>query len=83
MVPVIRNGSSVKVATIAFGSTWRTMITLSRTPSARAARTYSKFRARRNSARTTPTSDVQPNSVINATSSQKFICQIAATMMIT
>ncbi len=28
-------------------------------PSARAARTYSKLRARRNSARTTPTSDTQ------------------------
>jgi hypothetical protein len=53
------------------------------TPSARAARTYSKLRARRNSARTTPTSPVQPNSTIRNTSSQKFIWKIAAMMMIT
>ena len=52
----------VRVATIAFGSRWRNMMTMLDTPSARAASTYSKFRARRNSARTTPTSTVQPNS---------------------
>ena len=39
MEPFRMNGRKVSVATIAFGSTWRTMITLFRTPSARAART--------------------------------------------
>ena len=56
------NGSSVSVATIAFGSTWRTMIVAFDSPNARAARTYSKLRARRNSARTTETRLTQENS---------------------
>ncbi len=60
IAPVMMKGSSVSVATIAFGRTWRNMMTWFATPSARAARTYSKLRARRNSARTTPTSEVQP-----------------------
>ena len=71
----------VSVATIAFGSTWRNMMVSGLTPSALAACTYSKFRARRNSARTTPTSAVQLNSVIRKTRSQKSIRQIAETMM--
>src|SRR5262249_50633760 len=54
-------GRNVMVATIAFGSRWRTMITLLETPSARAAWIYSKLRPRRNSARTRPTSDTQEN----------------------
>ena len=37
--PLRMNGRKVSVATIAFGSTWRNMITRFRTPSARAART--------------------------------------------
>ena len=55
-------GRNVMVATIAFGSRWRNMITLLETPSARAAWMYSKFRPRKNSARTRPTSDTQENS---------------------
>src|SRR5947209_16567200 len=56
------NGKNVMVATIAFGSRWRNMILALETPSARAAWIYSKFRPRRNSARTRPTSDTQENS---------------------
>src|ERR1700719_4406176 len=56
------NGRNVMVATIAFGSRWRNMMTALETPSARAAWMYSKFRPRRNSARTRPTSDTQENS---------------------
>src|SRR2546421_1225224 len=55
------NGRNVMVATIAFGSRWRNMITQLETPSARAAWMYSKLRPRRNSARTRPTSDTQEN----------------------
>src|SRR3954469_16586654 len=55
------NGRNVMVATIAFGSRWRNMITQLETPSARAAWIYSKLRPRRNSARTRPTSDTQEN----------------------
>ncbi len=51
------------------------------TPSALAARTYSKLRARRNSARTTPTSAGQPNSTVRNTSSQKLRPRIAKMMM--
>ncbi len=53
------------------------------TPSARAARTYSRLRARRNSARTTPTSAGQPNSTVTKTSSQNERPTIANRMMIT
>ena len=81
MVPVIMKGSMVSVATIALGRTWRNMMTGSETPSAFAARTYSKLRALRNSARTTPTSAVQPNRTIRPTSNQKSMVKIAATMM--
>src|SRR5438552_17027357 len=56
------NGRNVMVATIAFGSRCRNMMTPLETPSALAAWIYSKFRPRRNSARTSPTSDTQENS---------------------
>ena len=46
------NGRKVSVATMAFGSTCLTMILALERPSARAALTYSKLRARRNSALT-------------------------------
>ncbi len=49
-MPVTMKGSMVTVATIALGSMWRNMIRQFETPSARAARTYSRLRARRNSA---------------------------------
>src|SRR5712672_4144068 len=55
-------GRNVMVATIAFGNRWRNMITGLETPSARAAWMYSKLRPRRNSARTSPTSDTHENS---------------------
>ena len=57
------------------------MMIQSLTPSARAARVYSKFRARRNSARTTPTSDVQLNNAMSKVSKVKFIVKSAETMM--
>ena len=83
IVPVTMNGSIVSVATIAFGSMWRNMIVMFDTPSALAARTYSRFRARRNSARTTPTSAGQPKSTVRNTSSQKLRPTIAKMMMMT
>src|ERR1700687_5681376 len=55
------NGRNVMVATMAFGSRCRNMITALDTPSARAAMMYSKLRPRRNSARTRPTSDTHEN----------------------
>src|SRR5471032_1488865 len=55
------NGRNVMVATMAFGNRCRNMITALDTPSARAAMMYSKLRPRRNSARTSPTSDTQEN----------------------
>src|SRR6195256_3078016 len=55
-------GRNVMVATMAFGSKCRNMITALETPSARAAMMYSKLRPRRNSARTRPTSDTHENS---------------------
>src|ERR1043166_6153143 len=54
-------GRNVMVATMALGSRWRKMILRLVTPSARAAWMYSKFRPRRNSARTSPTSATQEN----------------------
>ena len=79
--PVTAKGSTVRVDTMALGRTWRMMMTKSVTPSALAARTYSKLRARRNSARTSPTRPIQPNSTISPTISQKFIVQTAEMMM--
>src|ERR1700730_7459882 len=55
------NGRNVRVATIAFGKTWLRMVAPFERPRARAAFTYSKFLARKNSARTTCTSDTQEN----------------------
>ncbi len=54
-------GRNVMVATMALGNRWRNMMTRLETPSARAAWMYSKLRPRRNSARTSPTSDTQEN----------------------
>src|SRR6202163_2476228 len=55
------NGKNVMVATMAFGSKCRNMITALDTPSALAAMMYSKLRPRRNSARTRPTSETREN----------------------
>src|ERR1700710_2450979 len=55
-------GRNVMVATMAFGNRCRNMITALDTPSALAAMMYSKLRPRRNSARTSPTSDTHENS---------------------
>src|SRR5260370_4832800 len=55
------NGRNVMVATMALGKRWRNMMVRFETPSARAAWMYSKLRPRRNSARTSPTSDTQEN----------------------
>src|SRR5436305_1698055 len=54
-------GRNVMVATMAFGSRCRNMITALDTPSARAAMMYSKLRPRKNSARTRPTSETHEN----------------------
>src|SRR6195952_2906406 len=56
------NGRNVIVATMALGNRCRNMMTLFDTPSARAAMMYSKLRPRRNSARTSPTSETHENS---------------------
>ena len=66
------NGRNVRVATMAFGSRWRNMMVRFETPSARAAWTYSKLRPRRNSARTSPTSDTQENSSRMPSSTKKL-----------
>src|SRR3954463_8591119 len=65
------NGRNVMVATMAFGSRCRNMITALETPSARAAMMYSKLRPRKNSARTRPTSDTQENSRSMPSSTKK------------
>ena len=65
------NGRNVMVATMAFGSRWRNMMTALETPSARAAWMYSKLRPRRNSARTRPTSHTQENSSRMPSSTKK------------
>src|SRR6195952_5124871 len=64
-------GRNVMVATMAFGSRWRNMITAFDTPSARAAVMYSKLRPRRNSARTRPTSETHENSSKMPSSTKK------------
>src|SRR5882757_214690 len=56
------NGRKVMVATMALGRRCRSMMVALDTPSARAAWTYSKLRPRRNSARTSPTSETQEKS---------------------
>src|SRR5882757_7418097 len=65
------NGKNVMVATIAFGNRWRNMITALETPSARAAWMYSKLRPRKNSARTSPTSDTHENNSKMPSSTKK------------
>src|SRR6202012_4809535 len=65
------NGRNVMVATMAFGSKCRNMITALETPSARAAWMYSKLRPRKNSARTSPTSDTQENNSNMPSSTKK------------
>src|SRR5207253_4122767 len=65
------NGTNVMVATIAFGSRWRNIIFAFDTPSARAAWMYSKLRPRKNSARTSPTSDTHENSSRMPSSTKK------------
>ena len=67
-------GKKVRVEISAFGRICRNMIRESLRPSALAACTYSKLRVRRNSARTTPTSDIQPNSRVIHNSHQKLGC---------
>src|SRR4030095_7800576 len=63
--PLSVNGRKVSVATTALGKMCLVMMRQSLMPIDLAARTYSKFRARRNSARTTPTGHVQlTNSMI-------------------
>src|SRR5947199_1835907 len=64
-------GRNVMVATIAFGSRCRNMILGFDTPSARAAWMYSKFRPRRNSARTNPTRETQENNKRMPSSTKK------------
>ena len=66
--PIIFHGRYVMVATTALGSMWRIMIIRSLTPRVLAAITYSRFRVRRNSARTTPTNLIQPK--INITNNK-------------
>src|ERR1700730_17527225 len=56
--PLRMNGRKVNLGTMAFGRRWRQMMVALETPRARAAVIYSKFRPRRNSARTRPTSEV-------------------------
>ena len=51
-------------------------------PSARAERTYSKFRARKNSARTTPTNAVQAKTVRIRSKVRKLGAKKADMMMI-
>jgi hypothetical protein len=65
------NGTNVSVATRAFGKRCRNMMTEFDTPSARAARMYSKLRPRKNSARTSPTSRAQENSSRMPSSTKK------------
>src|SRR5436309_7374996 len=65
------NGRKVMVATMALDSKCRNMITALETPSARAAWIYSKLRPRRNSARTSPTSETHENSSRMPSSTKK------------
>ena len=73
--PLRMNGRKVSVATMALGSRCRNMMVALETPSARAALTYSKLRARRNSARTTPTSDAHEKSSRMPSSTKKLGAQ--------
>src|ERR1700730_177387 len=75
------NGRNVKVATVAFGKRGLTMIAPLESPSARAALTYSKFRARKNSARTTCTSDTHENKSRMPSSTKKLGVMIEEIMI--
>src|SRR5436309_9128259 len=65
------NGRNVMVATMALGKRCRNIMVRFDTPSARAAWMYSKLRPRRNSARTSPTSETQENSSSIPSSTKK------------
>src|ERR1700736_459909 len=74
-------GRNVRVATVAFGKTCLTMIAPLESPSARAALTYSKFLARKHSARTTCTSDTQENNRRMLSSTKKLGVMIEEIMI--
>ena len=74
-------GRKVSVATMALGRRCFIMILPFDRPSARAAFTYSKLRARRNSARTTCTSDTHENSSRMPSSTKKPGVMIEDTMI--
>ena len=74
-------GRNVSVATMALGSTCFAMIFRLDRPSARAALTYSKLRARRNSARTRWTRFTQEKSSRMPSSTPKEGVITAATMI--
>src|SRR5947209_7553832 len=74
-------GRNVRVATMAFGRTCFQMILAFDRPSARAALTYSKLRARRNSARTTWTSETQEKSNRMTSRTRKLGVMIEETMI--
>ena len=76
--PFRMKGMKVSVATMALGSRCLNMILTFESPSARAAEMYSKFRPRRNSARTTPTSATQENSSRMPSRIQKVGSMMAA-----
>ena len=81
--PVRMNGRNVAVATIALGSTWRRRIRRSPAPSARAAVTYWKLRARSTSARTRPTSAIQLKATRMPSSQKTFDSTMLARMIST
>ena len=83
IAPVTIKGKNVSVATIAFGKIWRIIIIQSLTPRASAARTYSKLRALKNSARIKPVSAGHPNIIERVAKSQKLLPKIAVKMIIT
>ena len=74
-------GRKVSVATIAFGSTCLTMILALESPSARAALTYSKLRALKNSARTRWTRLTQENRSRIVSKTKKLGARIADRMI--
>ena len=75
------NGRKVNAETMALGKAWRHMMVRSFTPKARAARIYSKFLTRRNSARTTPTRLIQLKMNSTASKLQKLGTMMLATMI--
>jgi putative ABC transport system permease protein len=70
--PPRMKGMNVSVATRALGRMCLKITRLSFMPRAFAAWTYSRLRARKNSARTTPTRLIQPNSTVMTRSHQKL-----------